>query len=507
MIRWILISLALLLAACGTAPTATPTPTATELPTSTVTSSPPAPSETPTASPTATLTLTPSITPTATATLPPTTTPGPNPGFTFDNWVSVALPDSILDGIDNPLIAFLNVNDRDGIGDIRTPQVFTNIQTLYYVSPSNPGGRIPMLQMPATTRNQVYLSASGSAIAYFIQDPGNLTSGLYILDAAAGISGRILNIPSLVQRGIFSTPVWSSDGERLAIALATAYDVDIFTVNRDGSNWQNVTNLGSYERWPSWSPDGTRLIFVSDRTICPSWIPGDTNTCDSTNIPPPNGGNVYMLDTASSQLTQLSTLWVTEPPRWINNRQVAFSSGNPALGEPERTLWLVDVQTGQSREVRINGVQGNQINLSEVWSPDGSRVVFQNASSGTELTMMTSDGSVVGTAPDLAFVRYGVSIAWSPNSNLIAVGGINAQCPYGITVLNADFGYLSRAAAPPGMCDPVFSPTGELLAFTGVNTRGDGRVDVYVANNNGFGAGNLTADLRGEIDLLGWVGR
>lgn len=59
---------------------------------------------------------------------------------------------------------------------------------------------------------------------------------------------------------------------------------------------------------------------------------------------------------------------------------------------------------------------------------------------------------------------------------------------------------------PPSMCEPTYSPNGSLLAFTGVNPRIDGRVDVYVANANGYGAQNLTANLRGQIKMLGWVG-
>jgi hypothetical protein len=39
-----------------------------------------------------------------------------------------------------------------------------------------------------------------------------------------------------------------------------------------------------------------------------------------------------------------------------------------------------------------------------------------------------------------------------------------------------------------------------------VNPRIDGRVDVYIANQNGFGAVNITSSLRGSIQLLGWVG-
>src|SRR5690606_5240710 len=157
----------------------------------------------------------------------------------------------------------------------RTPQPATNIQTLYYVPPTNSAGRFAVLQLPASTGNQIYISASGKSIAYFQNDPGSGANGLYILDMDTGISGRILPIQSLIQRGLPSQPSWSPDGLRLAIALETGYDLDIFAIGKDGSNIQNLTNSGSYERWPSWSPDGTRLPFVSDRARCPSWIPGE----------------------------------------------------------------------------------------------------------------------------------------------------------------------------------------------------------------------------------------
>jgi hypothetical protein len=66
-------------------------------------------------------------------------------------------------------------------------------------------------------------------------------------------------------------------------------------------------------------------------------------------------------------------------------------------------------------------------------------------------------------------------------------------------------GFVARGNPPPSMCDPVFSPNGAFVAFTGINPRVDGRVDIYTANFNGFGAVNLTVDLQGQIQLLGWV--
>jgi Tol biopolymer transport system component len=224
-------------------------------------------------------------------------------------------------------------------------------------------------------------------------------------------------------------------------------------------------------------------------------------------MPPPDGGNPFLYDLASGEIRQLSDQWLTEPPRWINQRQVAFASGDPAFGDPERTLFIVDVLTQQERAVRMTQGPINQVNLSEAWSPDGSAVIFQDASgSSNPVVMMNDAGVVIGRHDDLNFPRFGMAADWSPDGTRVAIGGVGGNCPFGARVLDNNFNIVASGNPPPSMCDPVWSRDGQLLAFTGVNPRIDGRVDVYVANNNGFGAVNITGDLRGQINLIGWLG-
>ncbi len=508
----LLMVLSLLLMACDALAASTPTETALP-PTATASPQPSAlptqtalPTTAPTSTPQPTLTPVPSNTPLPTATLPPTQTPEPAVGFVFDNWNLVELPLALQGGVDRPYVIFINSNDQQTIANIATAQPSTDLETVYFVAPDNPE-RLPVLELSSATGTRVYPAAAGTALAYFRS--AGADTGLYILNLENGLSGRVIPIPTLTQRGFLSEPSWSPDGEYLAIALATGYDMDIFAYDRGGSGRQSLTPSGSYDFWPAYSPDGTRLAFVSDRLTCPSWIPGDDGACVAGVDAPPTGGQLFVLELATGQVTLISEEFVGEPPRWINNRLIAFASGDQMdLLNPQRALWLANTSTGTVQQVVLpEDAAGDANYLSDVWAPDGSRVLFQRASAAeTEIVMMRPDGALIDRISELSFPRFGMAATWSADGSRIALGGVDGQCPYGIRVIDSNFESVARGNPPPSMCNPAFSADGQFLAFTGINPRVDGRVDVYVANFNGFGANNLTVDLRGQVDLIGLIG-
>jgi Tol biopolymer transport system component len=513
--HYILIVLMGLLASCSAfapEPTATPSPTATATAIPTETSTPtasPTTTHTPTPTLTPTATDTPTITPTPSNTPLPTSTPGQTVAFTLDNWQSLTnLPDIFQTGLPAPYVAFLNLNNRDQEGSVLTPQPGTGVQTLYFSPSANRAQRIAVLELPENTGERVYPSPSGTAVAYFIEGASGIVPGLYLANLPSGISARILPVSSLVQRGFISEPVWSPDGQRMAIMLATAYATDIFTIDVNGDQSTNLTNSGAYDLFPAFSPDGRYLAFVSDRELCPTWTPEQPRTCDNTGAPPPVGGHLYTLELATGIVEKRSDIWLTDPPVWINNTQIGYAEGNPLLGDRSRVLWTTNIVTGQTTEVRPQGSNNTPLMLAEAWSPDGTQVVYQNAGATTEIVVMDRNGQIQLSTEDFSYPRYGLQASWSPDGTRLALGGLNGQCPFGSTVMDGeDYTFIARSNPPPSMCAPIFSPNGQNIAFTGVSLNAfDGRADIYVANANGFGTVNLTGDLRGTMTLLGWVG-
>jgi Tol biopolymer transport system component len=109
-------------------------------------------------------------------------------------------------------------------------------------------------------------SPDGQRVAFSSGRHGNFD--IYVMDATC------LNQPEGCQdepvrltdsQGYEEWPAWSPDGQRIAFVSDQDGDVEIYTMNVDGSNQQQFTHNPSAD-WPvSWSPDGRWLLFASDR--------------------------------------------------------------------------------------------------------------------------------------------------------------------------------------------------------------------------------------------------
>jgi Tol biopolymer transport system component len=490
-------------------PTITPTPSLTGTPTRTPTAT-----LTPTITPTPTVTWTPTITPTASDTPTPSNTPYPTVpplptvGLASDRFTRYeSLDQAVIDGIGNLWLSYVNSGQPVQTGTPGTPVAASERQTIYLAS-ADGRAQYRVIDLPVTTGQRVYWSPNGAYMAYFLDDGVN--TGLYVLDLANRLSIRLFAVENLNPRGILSLPVWSPDSSQITIALNTAYGVNIFSVGPDGSNFRNLTQSGGFDFWPIWSPDGRYLAFVSDRAQCPTWEPNAPGSCYTPDAALPDGGQLYVLDTASGLIQQVSDAWITIAPQWISASRLSFISGAPGDPADGATLWLADLSTGEP-PVALAGPlpQGTRI-LRPSWAGDGSRVAYQEAGAENAIVMLDSAGEEIGRSTEFSFPRFVFTAAWAPNASRVILAGHNNQCPFGMIVMNNRFERVARQLVPdPGVCDPTWSPTGDIFAFTGVSgstTGTDGRYDVYLANSGGGIIRNLSNRLGGQVRLLGWVG-
>ena len=72
--------------------------------------------------------------------------------------------------------------------------------------------------------------------------------------------------------GYDGEPAWSPDGRKIAFQSKRGFVVgqrmgngEIYVMNADGSGKRNLTRNPAQDGRPSWSPDGRRIAFVSNR--------------------------------------------------------------------------------------------------------------------------------------------------------------------------------------------------------------------------------------------------
>jgi TolB protein len=102
---------------------------------------------------------------------------------------------------------------------------------------------------------------------------------IYVMDANGANPTNITNSGSLTE----FDPRWSPDGSLIAMMGGTDADPEIYVVGANGSNPTNVSMSPNADRNPSWSSDGTMIVFDSDSAEVLAVPSTGGNVTDLTN--------------------------------------------------------------------------------------------------------------------------------------------------------------------------------------------------------------------------------
>ncbi len=250
------------------------------------------------------------------------------------------------------------------------------------------------------------LSSDGREILYQSNRSGSWQ--LYVLDVAAGTSR------ALTSEGNNNLPDWSPDNRHIAFVSDRDGDEEIYISNRDGSDARRLTRNPGRDLHPYFSPDGTVLLYNSQRAGAPFDVfaldlaTGEERritatpqheTCaryspDGTTIVllrnDPHGDDVWLLDArvaheaADSSAARTGERNLTATP--------AVRDGWPVFGHDGRWIYFAGMDGGSyslyrirsdgSRREQLTTAASDEEHARPHVSRDGRRVIFNRRRGG-----------------------------------------------------------------------------------------------------------------------------
>ncbi len=236
---------------------------------------------------------------------------------------------------------------------------------------------------------------------------------------------------------------------------------ELYIMDYDGHNAKKLTRHGSNILSPHCSPDGTKVIFNSDKV----W-----------------SQDIYVITLAPRVEERRLTrgLKLEQSPEWSpNGRRIAYSANGD--------IFVANADgTGA-----VNLTSHHAIDVSPTWSPDGGQIAFVSDRSGSpQVYIMSSSG---GNPRRITSGGYNTDPTWSPNAavnriSFVRVEGGEANI-FTVNPDGSDVQKLTRGGRRNE--NPSWSPDGHYIAFSSTRS---GAKNIYMMYLNGENQRPLTRD-------------
>ena len=188
-----------------------------------------------------------------------------------------------------------------------------------------------------------YWSPGGNLLAFSTPTIENAEWTIMLLDTRSRI---VLPVSTYAWR-LPLVPVWSPNGTQLAWSTFRPQS-DIFVHDIHSGITTNLTRDVAEDRYPSWSPDGSRLLYQSN-----------FGTQDTSE-------RIYSIQPDGTQLTRLTQNEAVQPAFSPDGQYILFSGGE------KRGISLMHADGSGQRP--LTSSTRNEYHV--VWSPDGSQFTF-----------------------------------------------------------------------------------------------------------------------------------
>jgi len=222
----------------------------------------------------------------------------------------------------------------------------------------------------------------------------------FLVDPVSGARG---SLPESIAGG-FGYHV-SPDGTMIAYQGPTddpSVEAAIYVANIDGTDPRVVSPQGVDARWPSWAPDGSKIVYQAF-------------------VPSPKLGNLFIYDLPSGATTQITDLkqknvgyygWMN--PTFASTDRVLFHLPSGSTPPVERDLWEVSATGASEPKLLQEGASYADASRS------GEIVFLTGVDEWTGLGISTSGGQPRSPAVPVVEGSGLHSPRWSPDGTKIA---------------------------------------------------------------------------------------
>jgi len=256
----------------------------------------------------------------------------------------------------------------------------------------------------------------------------------------------------------------------------------ICLINADGSGQRVLTPGGDYDDFfPSITPDGNHVLFVSTRT---------------------GRYQIYEYDLITSQVRQLTNLIrdsAYAPEASPDDTYIVFYAIHDGGSFPsDHNLWIA--QRDGSNPVQITSRPGGA--WDPVWSPDGTQILFASQEDGiSQLFIINADGTDARQATNLTGIRGRND--WSPDGQTLSTY-IGSAWDRDIYTFDLNGENVRQLTDGFGNLAPSFSPDGRWITFMSYrdHLRQDLGCEIYIMRVDGSDPRRLT-----DNDICDWQPR
>lgn len=183
---------------------------------------------------------------------------------------------------------------------------------------------------------------------------------VFLMDLDGGNQVRLTNNPAYDDE-----PKWSPDGSKILFISDRDGNFEIYTMNADGSGQTRITNNPAADGFPAWSHDGTKIAFVR----------GDLRN--------PSTFEIFVMNAnGSNQIRLTNDSAIDGVPSWSpDSTKIVFMSGGSSVFDSNSfEIFVMNAADGDSRARLTNNTI---VDGQPSYSPDGTRILFASAENST----------------------------------------------------------------------------------------------------------------------------